>query len=89
MYVVPVGVVHRVPDDHHNDVEPKKRSSHIIIGILEPPSSIVITCLPLAPDQHFDILVIAKKEMGKLESIVFNADIEMKIVVRKGRIQTV
>jgi len=54
-----VGVVHGVPDDHHDDVEPEKRSSHVIVGILEPPSSVVITCLPLASDQPFDILVIS------------------------------
>ena len=59
VHVVPVGVVHGVPDDHHDDVEPEKRSSHVLVGILEPPSSVVITCLPLASDQPFDILVIA------------------------------
>ena len=64
MYVVPVGVVHGVPDDHHDDVEPEKRSSHVIVGILEPPSSVVITCLPLASDQPFDILVFPHKKWG-------------------------
>ena len=59
MDVVPVGVVHGVQDDHHDDVEPEKRSSHVLVGILEPPSSIVISCFPLASDEQFDILVIA------------------------------